>query len=100
MDSGLDLNEAKTDLLGMFSRYKSGKADDVIEQFAKKVIDQRNPLDSLDWIAAQSHELRAGNLPDGLREAIGTNYFTIGFMFGWIVATRFEILDLKSKLDG
>ncbi|MGH2639330.1 MAG: hypothetical protein ACRDF4_08640, partial [Rhabdochlamydiaceae bacterium] len=81
-------------LKNMSANKKSYKADRLIEEFTRKVIDQSHPLQALKWITSQSHELGHSGIVEDMHEAISTSYFTVGFMTAW-VNTR--LLDLKEN---
>jgi hypothetical protein len=69
-------------------------ADKLIEEFARRVVDESNPAQALDWIRARAHELGHSGKFEDVREAVSTNYFTIGFLVGWLVAARFALIRL------
>jgi len=71
----------------------SCKADRLIEEFTRKVIDQSNPLQSLNWLKSRTHDLGQSGSAEDLKEAISVNYFTIGFMIAWIATKRLELME-------
>ena len=89
---GLD-NVKEAILKGTAVGENSYKADRLIEEFTRKAIDEPNPSEALEWIRAQARELCKERNAKDLDEAISTNYFTIGFLVGWLMNARSDLME-------
>jgi hypothetical protein len=75
----------------------SRKSVRLIEEFVKRVIDESNPLQALNWIRKESHDLGESGELDDLVESVTTNSFIIGIMVSWIISARHDLLKKYQK---
>ena len=68
------------------NKRKIRQSERLIEEFAKRVIDQPNPRESFHWLTTRAHELGHSGSAEDLDQAISANYFALGFVFSWLAA--------------
>lgn len=59
---------------------KSNKADRLIEEFTRRIIDERDMTRAMEWVGARAEDLGNSENYEDLREAVRINYFRLGFI--------------------
>ncbi len=96
MSQDKELENMREEILKVMStNEKSGKAERLIEEFAKRVIDQPDPRESFHWLTTRAHELGHSGSAEDLDQAISANYFALGFVFSWLAAKRLDLMRMS-----